>query len=102
MKEQKTLIMISVRIPTILNHQKTEAIQKKIFDEIVVPFKCEKKMHCTQSKLNNQMSTRVMIYYIFKPGKLKKSVQDRLDRVLAEMQRNWLSMVESRVLTIDA
>lgn len=97
-KEKKTLIMVSVRAPTIVEHRKTEAIQQKIFNEIVEPFKCDTNVHCARSKFDK----RVLVYYIFKEGLLKNSMKARLEKKLGEMQFRWPSMIRSEIMTIDA
>ena len=97
-KEKKTLIMVSVRAPTIVEHRKTDAIQQKIIHEIVEPFKCDPAVHCARSKQDK----RILVYYIFKDGLLKNSVRERMERKLGEMRLRWPSMIGGEILAIDA
>lgn len=97
-KEKKTLVMVSVRAPTIDESRRTEAIKKKILTEIVVPFKCDPAVHCARSKQDK----RVLVFYIFKDGLLKNSVRERMERKLGEMRLRWPSMIGGEILAIDA
>lgn len=96
MKEHKTLIMISVRAPSFMETEKMEAINKKIFTEVVVPFKCEMQVHNSRSKYDK----RILVFYIFKDGRLKNSIQVRLERTLDNMKKHWPTMINWHIDTL--
>jgi len=96
MKEKRTVIMLAVKNPTIMDKEKTEEVNKKIFDEIITPFNCNPKFHSDDSK----KFKNVMIYFISKEGWLKKSVQFRLMRKLDELRKYWPALIGYRVETI--
>ena len=97
MKKHCTLIMISVRAPSFMENEKMEAINKKIFTEVVVPFKCETRVHNSRSKYDK----RILVFYIFKDGRLKNSVQTRLERTLDNMKKHWPTMINWHIDTIS-
>lgn len=96
MKEKRTVIMLAVKNPTIMDKEKTEAINKKIFNEIITPFNCDPKFHSGDSKKFKNVTT----YFIFKEGRLKTSVQFRLMRKLDELRKYWPALMGYRVETI--
>ena len=93
MKEKQTVIMLAVKNPTIMDKEKTEEVNKKIFDEIITPFNCDPRFHSDDSK----KFKNVMIYFISKEGWLKKSVQFRLMRKLDELRKYWPALMGYRV-----
>lgn len=97
MKDKKTVIMLAVKNSTIMDKEKTEEVNKKIFDEIITPFNCDPKFHSDDSK----KFKNVMIYFISKEGWLKKSVQFRLMRKLDELRKYWPALMAYRVETIQ-
>lgn len=88
--------MISVRAPLFMETEKMEAINKKIFTEVVVPFKCEARVHNSRSKYNK----RILVFYIFKDGRLKNSIQVRLERTLDNMKKHWPTMINWHIDTL--
>ena len=93
MKDKKTVIMLAVKNPTIMDKGKTEEVNKKIFDEIITPFNCDPRFHSGDSKKFKNVTT----YFIFKEGWLKKSVQFRLMRKLDELRKYWPALMAYRV-----
>lgn len=85
--------MLAVKNSTIMDKEKTEEVNKKIFDEIITPFNCDPKFHSGDSKKFKNVTT----YFIFREGWLKKSVQFRLMRKLDELRKYWPALMAYRV-----
>lgn len=99
MKDKKTVIMLAVKNSTIMDKEKTEEVNKKIFDEIITPFNCDPRFHSSK-RYNNEKFKNITTYHIFKEGWLKKSVQFRLMRKLDELRKYWPALMAYRVETI--
>lgn len=96
MKDKRTVIMLLVAEPTVMDAAKEEAIRKKIFDEVVVPFKCEEQIHRGPSKIFKHAST----YFIFKEGRLKNSIKAELKKTLDGMKKYWAQLIDYEIETV--
>lgn len=97
MKNKRTMIVIFVRTPEGMDHQKAEGMQKRMLNSIVIPFKCDRKINYSRSELDKSVTA----FYIFKDGKLKNSVKARLVDELDRMHKYWISMLGYRILYCD-
>ena len=97
MKNKRTMILIYVRTPDDLDHQKADGMRTRMINSIVLPFKCNKRINYSRSESNKD----VLIFYIFKEGKLKKSVRTRLIDELDRMHKYWISMLGYSIIYCD-
>lgn len=98
MKDKRTMIVLSIKAPTIMEPEKFEAIKKVVNEKVVLPLNCEPKVHYAYSKYDH----RILNLYIFKDGRLKKSLEGKLERIMEELGRKWKVMLAWRYLVIDA
>ena len=73
MDEKKTMLIVYVKAPTVLEPEKIEMIRHTIREKIVEPFKFEERVHYAEKD-------GILSFYIFRPGRLKNSVRDRLEK----------------------
>lgn len=98
MKDKRSMIVLSIKAPTIMEPEKFEAIKKVVNEKVVLPLNCEPKVHYAYSKYDH----RILNLYIFKDGRLKKSLEGKLERIMEELGRKWKVMLAWRYLVIDA
>ena len=97
MKDKRTVIMLLVAEPIVMDAAKEEAIRKKIFDAIVTPFKCNTHVITRPSDIFKHAST----YFIFKEGKLKNSVKTELVKTLDGMKKYWAQLIDYEIETVE-
>lgn len=98
MESVKTLIIVSVRAPTIQGPEKMEAIRKVIFERVVEPLGFEKDIHYKEQ--HSIVDGNFLDFYLFRPGKLKRSLYERADKTLKKLKHDWLLMQGYAILTI--
>lgn len=94
---KRTILLIYVKIPPKMDHQKADGIKQKLIDCIVLPFKCDKKINYSRSRTYED----TLMFFIFKNGHFKNSVKYRLIEKLEEMQCCWESMVGYSLMHCD-
>ena len=97
MKDHKTMIIVSVRAPTILEADKLADMKTIIFNRVVAPLKCETRVHYAVDKHNS----KILNFYIFKEGKLKNSMREKLEAIMSKLGLYWKAMLGWQVMTVD-
>ena len=98
MKDKRTMIVLSIKAPTIMEPEKFEAIKNVVNENVVMPLNCEPKVHYAYSKYDH----RILDLYIFKDGQLKKSVAERLERIMKDLGQKWRCLLAWKYLVADA
>lgn len=94
---KRTMILIYVKAPSSINHQKMAAIQQKLTDAIVTPFKCDKKVNYSRSHARED----AIMFFIFKDGHFKNSIKSSLIKKLEDMHKCWGSMLGYSLMHCD-
>lgn len=98
MKDKRTMIVLSIKAPTIMEPEKFKVIEKVVTEKVVTPLNCEPKIHCAYNKHDH----RILNLYIFKDGQLKKSVTARLERIMKDLGQKWRCLLAWTYLVVDA
>lgn len=98
MKDKRTMIVLSIKAPTIMEPEKFDAIEKVVNEKVVMPLNCEPKIHCAYNKYDHH----ILNLYIFKDGQLKKSVAARLERIMKDLGHKWRCLLAWTYLVVDA
>lgn len=98
MKDKRTMIVLSIKAPTIMEPEKYEAIKKVVNEKVVMPLNCDSKVHYAYNKYDH----RILDLYIFKDGQLKKSVAARLERIMKDLGQKWRCLLAWTYLVVDA
>ena len=86
----RTLITIRVKSPTVLNQKKMQDIQTILTNRIVDPFHCDLEVRYSY----DTPEPGILSFYIFRRGKLKRSVARKLIDTLDMLDRFWPDMIE--------
>lgn len=97
MKDKRTMIVLSIKAPTIMETDKFEAIKNVVHEKVVVPLNCDPKVRCAYNKYDHH----ILDLYIFKDGRLKKSIEERLERIMKELGRKWKVLLAWKYLVVD-
>lgn len=85
----RTLITIRVKSPTVMDPKKLKDIEEILTNRIVDPFRCD--YHINYAFDVPQKG--VLSFYIFRRGKLKKSVAYKLIETLTFLDKYWPDMI---------
>jgi len=97
MKDKRTMIVLSIKAPTIVEPEKYEAIRNVVNEKVVVPLNCDPKVRCAYNKYDH----RILDLYIFKDGQLKKSVAARLERIMKDLGQKWRCLLAWTYYVVD-
>jgi len=97
MKDKRTMIVLSIKAPTIMETDKFEAIKNVVNEKVVMPLNCDPRVHCAYNKYDHH----ILDLYIFKDGQLKKSVAARLERIMKDLGQKWRCLLAWTYYVVD-